>query len=115
MGTPNTRVIDTDGTMIIRADCQIYILNGHIAAGDRVIRDSRFLRAIVLTTWLYSFLLWLYIAARIVTYDYIVFDPFVYAIPWLSFGALGAFSFLLSAAAMFTYFYVWGFSRERRA
>ncbi len=84
-------------------------------AGARVLRDSRLLRALILTTWFYSLLIWLYVAARIVTYDYIVFDPFIWSVPWLSFGELGAFSFVLSAAAMFVYLYLWGFSRGRHA
>lgn len=67
----------------------------------------------VLTVWLYSLLFWLYVAVRIVTYDYIIFDPFIYYIPWLSFGALGAITFVLSAFCMFVYLYLWGFSRER--
>lgn len=78
-----------------------------------MIRDSRLLRATILTVWLYSLLIWLYVAVRIVTYDYIVFDPFVYHIPWLSFGTLGAITFTLSAFCMFVYLYLWGFSRDR--
>ncbi|MDW5562439.1 MAG: hypothetical protein SA339_04360 [Methanomassiliicoccus sp.] len=79
-----------------------------------MIRESRFLRALILTTWFYSLLTWLYVAARIVSYDYIVFDPFVYAVPWLSFGELGALTFILSSASMFLYLYLWGFARDRR-
>jgi hypothetical protein len=77
-----------------------------------LIKESRFLRAMVLTIWVYCTLLWLYIAARIVTYDFIVFDPFIFAIPWLSFGELGALSFLLGALCLFIYLYFWGFSRS---
>jgi hypothetical protein len=76
-----------------------------------VIRESRFLRAAVLTIWFYTFMVWLYVAARIITYDYIVFDPFVWAIPWLSFGELGAFAFTVSSICMFIYLYIWGFGR----
>lgn len=76
-------------------------------------RDSRLLRAMVLTVWLYSLLFWLYVAVRITTNDYIVFDPFIYYIPWLSFGALGAITFVLSGLCMFVYLYLWGFSRDR--
>lgn len=68
---------------------------------------SRFLRALLLVTWLYSLLLWLYVAARIITYDYIVFDPFVYVIPWLSFGMVGAGSFLFSALCLLIYLSLW--------
>ncbi|MBI0583788.1 MAG: hypothetical protein ISF22_06115 [Methanomassiliicoccus sp.] len=78
-----------------------------------MIRESRFLRAAVLTTWAYSLLVWLYVAARIVTNDHIVFDPFIWAFPTISFGELGAFSFVLSAACMFIYLYFWGFARDR--
>jgi len=77
-----------------------------------VIRESRFLRAIVLTAWFYTFLLWAYIAIRIITYDYIVFDPFVWAVPWLSFAELGAFAFITSSALMLVYLYLWGFGRS---
>lgn len=71
------------------------------------------LRAAVLTIWFNSLLVWLYVAARVVTNDYILFDPFVYSVPWLSFGGMGALTFMLSAFSMFVYLYLWGFSRDR--
>jgi hypothetical protein len=77
-----------------------------------MIRESRVLRAFVLTAWMYALLLWLYIAVRIITYDYILFDPFVWAVPWLSFAELGAFAFIVSSALMFIYLYLWGFGRS---
>jgi len=82
--------------------------------GARMLRESRFFRAFVLTAWFYTFLLWSYIAVRIITYDYIVFDPFIRSIPWLSFGQLGAMAFIASSVLMFTYLYLWGFGRTWR-
>lgn len=73
---------------------------------------SRFFRAFLLVTWLYSLLLWLYVAVRIITYDYIVFDPFVYALPWLSFGTVGAVSFIFSALSLLIYLTLWWPLRE---
>jgi hypothetical protein len=80
--------------------------------GATLIRESRLLRAVLLTTWFYSFLLWFYIAVRVITNDHILFDPFVYRVPWLSFAELGGYAFVLSSACMFIYLYIWGFRKN---
>jgi hypothetical protein len=69
---------------------------------------ARFLRALVLTTWFYGLLAWIYVAARILTNDDVVFEPFIYTIPWLSFWELGAAAFIISSVCMFVYLYIWG-------
>jgi hypothetical protein len=74
-----------------------------------LIRESRFLRALLLTVWLYSLLLWLYIVMRVLGEDVLLFMSFIDFIPWLLFWQLGAMSFLLSAACMLTYLFLWGF------
>lgn len=75
-----------------------------------MIRESRLLRALLLTGWLYGLLLWLYIIMRILGEDVLLFMSFLDFIPWLLYWQLGALSFLFSAACMLTYLYYWGFS-----
>jgi hypothetical protein len=75
-----------------------------------LIRESRLLRALLLTGWLYGLLLWLYIIMRILGEDILLFMSFIDFIPWLLYWQLGALSFLFSAACMLTYLYYWGFS-----
>jgi hypothetical protein len=78
--------------------------------GGLLNKGIRFLRALMLIVWLYGLLVWIYVAARIVVNDNILFDPFLDTIPWLSFMEVAAFSFFISAASLFAYLYFWGFS-----
>ncbi len=79
-----------------------------------LVRSSRFLRSLVLTVWVFSLLLWLYIVVRIIVNGVDVHSPFVDSIPGMSFSATAAFSFVLSFLSMFTYLWLWGrFDRMR--
>ncbi len=73
-----------------------------------VLRRSRFLRSLVLTTFLFSFLLWLYVVLRIVVNGVDVHWPFVDSVPSISVSAVGAFSFGLSFLTLFVYLWLWG-------
>ena len=66
-----------------------------------------FLRALVLTTGVFSFLLWLYIILRIVFNHVNVMSAFIDRIP-ISFWVLGAFSFVVSFLCMLVYVWFWG-------
>ena len=66
-----------------------------------------FLRALVLTTGVFSFLLWLYIILRIVFNHVNVMSAFIDRIP-ISFWVLGGFSFVVSFLCMFVYVWLWG-------
>ncbi len=77
-------------------------------------RLSNFLRALLLVSWLYSLLIWLYVAVRIITNDHIVFDPFIYDVPGISFGMMGAGSFIFSALCLLIYLTVWGLPQRPR-
>jgi hypothetical protein len=72
------------------------------------LQGSRFLRALVLTTWVFSSLLWLYIVVRVVINGVDPPAPFLGSVPSLSFSALGAFAFGLSFLSMFLYLWLWG-------
>lgn len=72
------------------------------------LRNSRFLRALVLTTAVFGFLAWLYIVARVVVNHVDPPEPFLNSFPSVSFSAVGAFSFGLSALSMFVYLWLWG-------
>src|SRR6058998_2415218 len=72
-----------------------------------LLRSSRFFRSLVLTTWVFSVLLWLYIVARIIVNQVDVHMPFVDSVPSLSFSAMGAFAFGLSFLSMFIYLWPW--------
>ena len=72
------------------------------------LRGSRFLRALTLTTAVFSFLLWLYIVLRIVFNHVNVRSPFISSIPSLSFWVLGGLAFALSFGATLVYLWLWG-------
>ncbi|HLE54158.1 MAG TPA: hypothetical protein VI999_02800 [Thermoplasmata archaeon] len=72
------------------------------------LQSSRLFRSLVLTTWVFSFLLWLYIVARILVDDVDVHTPFLDSVPSVSFSALGVFSFGVSFLSMFVYLWLWG-------
>jgi hypothetical protein len=79
-----------------------------------LLRNSAFLRAFVLTTGVFSFLLWLYIVLRIVFNRVSVMAPFIDRVPSISYWVLGAFSFVVSSVCMFLYLWLWsGFGRSR--
>jgi len=78
------------------------------------LRSSRFFRSLVLTTCVFSVLMWLYIAARIMVNQVDAHMPFVDSVPSLSFSAVGAFAFGMSSLSMFIYLWLWGrFDRRR--
>lgn len=62
------------------------------------------IKAVFLTLSLYAFLLWLYIAARIIFNSVSVFDPFINDVPFLTFEIVGAIAFVLSM--VFTYLFL---------
>ncbi len=72
------------------------------------LRKSRFLRALVLTAWVGSLLVWLYVVARVVVNVVDVHWPFVDSVPSISVSAMGAFSFGLFCVSMFAYLWLWG-------
>ena len=67
-----------------------------------------FFRSLVLTTWIYSTLLWLYILVRIIVSGVDVHYPFVDSIQFISISATGVFAFGLSFLSMFLYLAIWG-------
>ena len=72
---------------------------------------SRFLKAVVISIWLYSLLFWAYICIRIVfTTSEVVYasNLFIDTIPGLTFLNLGISSFLLSFICLIIYLTVWG-------
>jgi hypothetical protein len=73
------------------------------------VKASRFLRALVFTTWVYSTLLWLYIVVRVVVSGVDVHWPFYDSIQGISISVVGTIAFGLSAVAMFVYLWIWGF------
>ncbi|TLZ56996.1 MAG: hypothetical protein E6K17_03445 [Methanobacteriota archaeon] len=73
-----------------------------------LLRSSRFFRSLVLTTWFFSVLLWLYVIARIIVNQVDVHMPFVDSVPSVSFSAMGAIAFGLSFTSMFIYLWLWG-------
>jgi hypothetical protein len=75
---------------------------------DPFSRPSQLFRSLVLTTWFFSLLLWLYVVARIVVDDVDAHEPFVDNVRSVSFQAVGAFAFVLSFLSMFLYLWLWG-------
>jgi hypothetical protein len=72
------------------------------------LRNSPLLRALVLTTGVFSFLTWLYVVTRIVVNGVDPHDAFFPRSLPFSFGALGEFTFGLSFVSMFLYAWLWG-------
>ena len=62
------------------------------------------IKAVFLTLSIYTFLLWLYIAARIIFSCVSVFDPFINGVPFLTFWIMGIIAFVLSM--LFTYLFL---------
>jgi len=62
------------------------------------------IKAIFLTLSLYTFLLWAYVAARIIFSCVSVFDLFIDIVPFLTFEIVGIIAFVLSM--VFTYLFL---------
>jgi len=60
-------------------------------------------KALFLVLWLYSFLFWLYIVARIVIDQVLLNSLFLNFVPFFTFIGLGAITFVLSMVFMFLY------------
>ncbi len=74
----------------------------------QILRGSRFLRALVLTTCVGSWLVWLYVVARVVINNVDVHTPFLDSVPSVSFSALGVYSFGFFILSLFVYLWLWG-------
>jgi hypothetical protein len=61
------------------------------------------LKALFLTLWFYTFLLWFYIVARIVVDDVPLYSLFLNRVPFFTFIGLGVIAFLLSMIFMYLY------------
>lgn len=72
----------------------------------------RFTKAFLLTTWLYSLLLWFYIVMRITINRVHLFNPFIEGIPYLTFFSLGMISFALSFFCLLEYLATWSLPGE---
>lgn len=72
------------------------------------LRRSPFFHALVVTTGIFSFLLWLYIVFRVIVNGVDVHWPFVDSVPGISVSAMGAFAFGLSFLSMLGYLWLWG-------
>lgn len=72
---------------------------------------SRFLRALLLATCIYSFLMWIYTIARIIVSNIDPWELFISYIP-IPFYIVGIISFVVSFICMVLYLYYWGFSRN---
>ena len=73
-----------------------------------LLQGSRFLRALILTAWVSSFLLWLYIVLRVVVNGVDVHYPFLDSVRSISISAMGVFSFFVFFVSMFLYLWLWG-------
>lgn len=71
-------------------------------------RLGYFLKGLVLATWLYSLLLWVYIVMRIVFSNVHMSSVFIDGIPNITFLNLGIFSFCLSFASLIIFVTFWG-------
>jgi hypothetical protein len=60
-------------------------------------------KALFLTTWIYSTLLWLYIVVRITINKVDPKTLFIDAVPFLSFYILGIIAFVISFLSLFAY------------
>ena len=67
-----------------------------------------FAKALILSVWLYSLLLWFYIVLRIVFNNVPMFNRFIGSLPFLTFYSLGVISFALSFVSLTIYLTVWG-------
>ena len=70
-------------------------------------------KAFLLTTWLYSLLLWFYIVLRIIVSRVNMTHLFIDSVPYLTFANLGMISFILSFVSLFAYLVLRHDTRER--
>jgi hypothetical protein len=61
------------------------------------------IKAVFLTLSLYTFLFWLYVAARVIFDRVQLFDPFIDSVPFLTFEIVGALTFVLSMVFMYLF------------
>jgi hypothetical protein len=69
-------------------------------------------RAVVLSTWLYSLLFWLYVVARITLNNIDPNERFLSRVPYITFFTVGVLSFALSFICLVAYLTMWGFRSE---
>jgi hypothetical protein len=74
----------------------------------------RIYKALLITTWLYSLLLWFYIVVRITVNRVPLLDRFIDAVPFLTFFSVGMISFALSFICLFIYLAIWGLPGEAK-
>jgi hypothetical protein len=73
-----------------------------------LLRTSRFFRALVLTTGVFSFLLWLYTTLRVLVNGINPPEPFFPGVRSVSFLTVGVLSFGVSFMSMLVYLWLWG-------
>ena len=78
-----------------------------------MIERKSFAKALILSVWLYSLLLWFYIVLRIVFRNVIMTNPFIGSFPFFSFYSLGVFSFALSFVSLLIYLTMWGIGAHK--
>ena len=71
--------------------------------------DMRVHRAIILSTWFYSLLFWLYVVVRIIVNRIDPNDLFSLSVPYITFFVVGALTFTLSFICLVVYLAKWGF------
>lgn len=76
-------------------------------------RDMKLQRAIVLSTWLYSLLFWLYVVARITINNIDPNDRFISRVPYITFFTVGVLSFALSFICLVVYLTNWEFGGDK--
>ncbi|MGD0805810.1 MAG: hypothetical protein ABSA11_17245 [Candidatus Bathyarchaeia archaeon] len=72
----------------------------------------KIVKALLLTTWLYSLLLWFYIVVRITVDGVSLNSLFIDGVPHLTFFTLGMISFTLSFICLFAYLILNGLPGE---
>jgi hypothetical protein len=93
-----------------------YISNAHDSLLNKTRHEiiMKIVKALLLTMWLYSLLLWFYIVLRITIDRIDPLHPFFDSVPSLSFLSLGMISFALSFACLFAYLVLNGVPGEAR-
>jgi hypothetical protein len=71
------------------------------------LRRSSFLRSLVVTTFFFSFLAWVYVVLRVVVNKVDPPSPFVPGIRFPTFFDVGAFAFGLSFLSLLVYLWLW--------
>ena len=70
------------------------------------------LRAITVSTWLYSLLFWLYVVVRITINRVNPTSRFIPSVPFFTFINIGILTFVLSFICLIVYLSIWGFKDE---